>query len=82
MIRNGLLFVAAAALGVALSIRPWEEYRDQRMKADEAIRKSKQMQEEMSRLAREKAVIDTAAGKERLARERGYIKPDEVPLNQ
>ena len=76
------LFVASAAgLGLYLSRGPWQTYRDQRAKADEATREMESAEHEKADLLKRRAEIETPMGREKLARERGYLKKGELPVN-
>ena len=40
------------------------------------------MQRRQSELAREKALLDTPLGKEKQAREKGFVRPGETPVDK
>lgn len=71
----------ATTLGVALSVKPWRAYNEQRAKRDEAVAEMRQAErdraEEMERLQR----LQTPFGKEEEARRLGYRRPDEKPIS-
>lgn len=77
-----VVFAAAVGTGLALSVKPWQVYHTQRKKADEAQIKAERAQAERAELTRQKALLDSPLGKEKLARERGYVRPDEQPLDK
>lgn len=84
MSRNSVLSVAlaVAAVGVGLyfSRGPWQAYRQQKEKADLATKEMMKAEKEKTDLMQQKAKYETPMGMEGLARESGFIKPNEVPL--
>ena len=79
---NAVAVALGVAVGVALSIKPWQAYHDQRIKADDAISRAAEMQRRQSELAREKALLNTPLGKEKQAREKGFVRPGETPVDK
>ncbi len=76
-----LFVLLAIGTGVALSIKPWEAYRVQKKKADQAQAEMRSAEQEKAELVRQKARFESPIGKEELARERGYRKPNEQPVD-
>lgn len=74
------VLLLAVGTGLALSLKPWQVYNAQRKKSEEAERRADAAQAERVELSRQKALLDSPSGKERIARERGYVKPGETPL--
>lgn len=72
--------IAAIATGLALSWRPWWDFREHEVKRQQAVAEKRAAQAERSELLGQKARIETPVGKEELARSRGYVRPGEVPL--
>ncbi len=75
-----LFFVAAIAAGVAFSLKPWQQYATQKSKADQATAEMRAAEHEKSDLVKQKARYESPIGKEQLARERGYKKINESPV--
>lgn len=75
-----LCALLAVACGVALSLRPWQLYREQRLRSNEAVQQMRQAEAEKVDLLRQEARFASPAGKEELARSRGYSRPGEVQL--
>lgn len=69
--------VAAVAAGLALSYKPWTVYHQQRVKTDHNIKEMQQAESSREELIREKNRIEPSLGRERLARDQGYLKPGE-----
>ena len=74
-----LVVVLGIASGVFLSRKPWQEFAEQRGVSKEAATEMKRAEGERAELARQSAIAESPAGREALARERGYRKPGEIP---
>jgi hypothetical protein len=81
LLLNGIFILGAVALGVGLSMRPWNVYREQRDKADAHIQEAKRAETQRVDLEEQKAKYESPLGKEELARNRGYRKSNERPLD-
>lgn len=79
---NALFLTLAVAVGVFLSLKPWEQYREQRQETDEAVSQMKDAERERADLIRERMRYESPAGREQLARERGYRRAGEQSLDQ
>lgn len=77
-----LFALLAISIGIALSIRPWQLYRDQREKAQDAATEMKAAERDRADLIRTRNRYESPVGREELARERGYLKPGERPLDE
>ena len=77
---NVVFVLAAMAVGVFLSIKPWRIYQEQRTIADRSLAEMHQAESSRADLLREQADVDSPAGREKLARDAGYRKPGEVPV--
>lgn len=78
---NALFLTLAVAFGVLLSLKPWEQYREQRQETDEAVSQMRDAERERADLIRERMRYESPAGREQLARERGYRRPGEQSLD-
>ena len=79
---NILILVLAVGTGVYISRKPWEVYREQQMRANEAnqdMRKAEQSREELQRQA---AALDSPLGRETQARKAAYTRPGETPVDK
>jgi hypothetical protein len=74
------LICVAVAIGLLASLKPWESYRKHREEADAARREMQQAERTHADLLRERSRLDSAIGREELAREQGFIKPGERPI--
>lgn len=74
------LFLAAIAIGVVASLKPWQAYQRQRQEADAARTEMKQAERKHADLLRERTQVDSPIGREEMAREQGFTKPGERPL--
>ncbi len=81
LLLNGIFLLGAVALGVGLSLRPWQVYREQRTKADTYLVEARRAEAQRIDLEEQKARYESPLGREELARERGYRKPNERPLD-
>ncbi|HRJ27385.1 MAG TPA: hypothetical protein PLO61_07750 [Fimbriimonadaceae bacterium] len=88
-----ILFLAlAAGAGVLISVKPWIQDADaqgrsvwrqlklQQERSDRARADMRAAEKERAELAAERARLESSAGKEALARERGYKRPGETIL--
>lgn len=76
------LMVAAIGIGLGLyaSRGVWARYRDERRQAEAARADMRAAEVRKADLQRQKADLESEAGRERLARERGWTRPGEVRL--
>jgi hypothetical protein len=77
---NGLFLLAGVVLGVLLSIQPWRVYFDQRKLADERIQQMKTAEASRVRLLERKSRMESASGREQIARDYGYKRQGEQPI--
>ncbi len=92
LVLNIVFFAVAVGAGVLLSLKPWVDSKDianrsvwqqmkiQRGKATAARADMKSAENERAELAAQRARLESPAGKEAMARERGLLKPGEVPI--
>lgn len=81
-ILNLFLVVAAVAVGVFLSIRPWQIYAEQKSLAEDKIQQMKLAEDNRVRLMESKVRLESPSGREEAARDYGYRKPGEQPIDQ
>lgn len=79
---GSLLVLAALGIGAYLSLKPWQLYSEQRAKRDSAVEDMETAEEERVALMKQRARFENPAGKEELARSRGYRRPNERPLEE
>lgn len=82
LIWNLLFVLAAVAVGLTLSIKPWKAFLDQRSKADASRREMQLAEKSREDLTRKKAELESKPGRELAARELGYTKPGEKPASE
>lgn len=73
--------VSAIGLGLFLSQKPWEVYKDQQKKADGISTEMREAELERERLMKEKMRASNPLGREQKIREKGWIKPGETVLD-
>lgn len=78
---NVLFVGAAVGAGVYLSRGPWFAYQRQKAAADQATSQMNAAERDRADLLRRSADTESAAGRELIAREHGYLKPGEKPVN-
>lgn len=66
--------------GVFLSRKPWQELREQRALVKDADIEMKKAENDRAELVSQEARMSNPAGRERAARQRGYHKPGEIPI--
>jgi hypothetical protein len=75
-----LLMLAAAGTGFYLAREPWIVAHEQQVKANEAKEEMAESEKDRSDLIRQKAEAQSSAGREKLARESGYVNKGEVRM--
>jgi hypothetical protein len=76
-----LLIVAlGVATGVFLSRKPWQDYFEQRSVSKAAAQEMREAEGERAELARQSSLAESPSGREATARERGYRRRDETPV--
>ena len=71
------IIAAAVACGLFFSRKPWEAFRDQQAKANEAQLEMRNAEQERERLLKEKMKYSSPVGKEQAIRNKGWTKPGE-----
>jgi hypothetical protein len=74
-------FGLAVLAGVALSLKPWQAYNQQRKIADQSASEMRSAEAHRAELLRKEAKAGSPIGREELAREQGYVKPGEHDAN-
>ncbi|MBS1715350.1 MAG: hypothetical protein JST30_13555 [Armatimonadetes bacterium] len=85
MNRTGIVVavaVAAVVAGVMCSRRPWQELGVQNAKTRTAVEDMNRAQAEKAELVGRLSRLQNPAGREALARERGYRKPGETSFDE
>ena len=77
---NTVFVVAAVATGVALSLKPWQVYSEQRSLANEKIAEMERAEGSRTTLMEKKVRMTNSTGREEIARNYGYVKAGEQPL--
>lgn len=72
----------AIGTGLALSAKPWAELKEQRGKTADANADLQAAQTRHADLEKEAARLSNPAGREATAREHGFRKPGEVPVEE
>lgn len=77
---KALWVLAAAGIAIGLSLKPWQLYREQAEGAEKSKAAMRKAEAEQAELLEEQSHVESPAGRERLARERGYVRPNERPI--
>ena len=77
-----LIVGVAVAMGLFLSKRPWEVYREQQAKATSANKAMKEAERERELLMTQKSKLTSPVGREEIVRGKGYHKPGETSIPQ
>lgn len=78
---NIIFLAAAVAAGVALGLKPWPVYKEQRQHADNYLRDAREAEKARVDLERQRTKYETPLGREELAREGGYLRKGESNVN-
>jgi hypothetical protein len=81
LVLNLLFIGAAVTAGVALGLKPWKVYGEQRRNADAYLRDAQKSENDRVELERQKNKYESSLGREELARKNGYKKPNESDLD-
>lgn len=73
---------AAVGVGLYLSRKPWEVYRDQDYKAKEISAEMQAAEKERERLLKDKMKIDNPIGREQIVRDWGWQRKGEKPIEK
>lgn len=76
------IVVSAIGLGLYLSRKPWEVYRDQRSTAMDAQQAMREAEEERAKLMKTQMRLSNPIGKEQVMREQGWVKANETPAEK
>ena len=73
-------FLVAAGAAIYFGKEPWTAYQQERVRQKGAFEQMKKAETEREALIRQKSKYKSAAGREELLRESGYVKEGEIPL--
>jgi uncharacterized protein YpmB len=71
--------IAAIALGISLSMKPWRVYAKQQAETEQQLHDMKRVEQQHVLDLEQKTQIDSFGGREELARKQGFRKQNEVP---
>ena len=74
------LVLLAAVVGGALAYKPWSAYLEQRRLSSDEKAAMETAEQKIAESESERAMLESRAGKEEIARKHGYTKPGEKPL--
>ena len=72
--------LGAASVGAYFAREPWQDYQREKVLALEAEREMKKKEAERADLRKQNARVKSLAGREQLARDTGYLREGEKPL--
>lgn len=73
------MVAVALACGAYFARAPWQVYRQQRAKANAAVAEAQANDAQRVSLLKRQADLKSPIGREKIARERGYLAKGEVP---
>lgn len=74
------IVVSAVGVGLFLSQKPWQVYKDQQGKAEGVVAEMREAELERERLMKEKMKASSPLGREQKIREKDWTKPGEKVL--
>lgn len=80
-VRLLVLVVCAVLVGAFIAREPWLVYNEQRAKTARAEAEMRRLETERAQLLQKKAQAQSSIGKERMARERNFVKDGEVRVS-
>lgn len=75
-----VLVAAAVGTGLYMSRKPWSEFQRQRALTNQARRDQRAAEEDRAKYVSQAAAAESPTGREEIARERGYRRPNETPV--
>ena len=75
-----MIVIFAAVCGAYLARVPWQVYREQRSHANEALERAQTDEMQATSLVKRSQDLKSPIGREKLAREHGYLKQGETPV--
>ncbi len=76
---NFVVAIAAVALGVSLSLKPWRVYQQQKLLTQQQVADLRKVEHEHTLDLQREAKLGSNLGQEQLARAQGWHKKGEVP---
>ena len=76
-----LLVIGACALGFGLSLRPWQNFFEQREAARNLGKEVTRVEKSRANLLEQETKMNSSVWKEEAARKKGFILPDEKTIN-
>jgi len=77
---NTILTLVGIGIGVFGSATAWQKLRDQRAMTDDARKVANEAESTRADLLRKQSMVDTDAGRETVARDRGFKGQNEIPI--
>ena len=74
------LTLVGVAIGLATSATAWQKLREQKEMTYEARQEVRDVESRRADLLKKQSVVNTDAGKETIARDRGFQYPNEQPI--
>lgn len=78
-LKTWMIVIAAVAFGAYFARMPWQIYREQRSRANDAVAEAQVNETQRIGLLKRQAELKSRTGKEKIARERGYLAKGETP---
>lgn len=75
-----LMALLAIGVGLLLARGPWLAYFKQRAETERSLLEMSRAESDRNALLRQRTRLESAAGREELARARNFRKPNELPL--
>lgn len=76
-----MIVVVALCCGAYLAREPWQIYREQKAKANSAVAEAQANDRLHVDLLKNEAELKNPIGREKMARDHGYVKKGEVQVN-
>ncbi len=78
---NFLFVIAAITCGIALTMKPWTVYKEQKVIAESYQEDANKAERERVKLEQDRAKLDSTLGQEELARQSGFRRAGETPID-
>lgn len=77
-----VIVTAAVGTGLYMSRKPWNEYQRQRQITKQAEADMRKAEQDRAEYVRQTALAQNPSGREAIARERGFRKPNEIAVEE
>jgi hypothetical protein len=79
---NAALVILAIGAGLIMSLKPWHVYKAQQAETQKEVQEMNRSERTRTELLQQEAAAQTSVGKEEMARNLGYVRAGQKPIDQ